>query len=121
MLLNDKTEWNADPEDIKNWQKLYPAVDVYQELNAMEGWCDANPKNRKTKAGIKRFVNSWLSRAQDKGGSPMAKAKSGLITKTRDMTSLDDLTDNFTGDPEIRQHYIQKFGQCFERGVRYTQ
>ena len=34
----------------------------------MRGWLNANPKKRKTKAGILRFVNSWLSREQDRGG-----------------------------------------------------
>ena len=31
----------------------------------MIGWLDANPKNRKTRLGIRRFINGWLSRAQD--------------------------------------------------------
>lgn len=32
----------------------------------MKGWLNANPTKRKTKRGIKRFINSWLSREQDK-------------------------------------------------------
>ena len=47
-------------------QALYPAIDVKQQLRAMRGWLDDNPKNRKTKSGIKRFINGWLSREQDK-------------------------------------------------------
>ena len=35
----------------------------------MLGWCDANPKKLKTKDGVKKFINSWLSKEQDKGGS----------------------------------------------------
>jgi len=35
----------------------------------MKGWLDANPAKRKTKKGILRFVNTWLSKEQDKGGS----------------------------------------------------
>ncbi len=121
MILNTGDDWQPDDEDILKWQQLYPAVDVFQELNAMEGWLDANPSRRKTKNGIKRFVNSWLSRAQDKGGSPMASNRPSTgINKTRDMSSLDDLSHNFTGDPEIRQRFIEKFGQCFERGRRYV-
>jgi hypothetical protein len=33
----------------------------------MKGWLISNPKKRKTKAGIMRFVTNWLSREQDKG------------------------------------------------------
>ena len=45
---------------------LYPAVDVMQELRNMRGWLLANPRNRKTKTGIMRFVNAWLSREQNR-------------------------------------------------------
>ena len=119
MKLNTGDDWEPEPEDILKWQELYPAVHVEQEIRAMTGWLDANPTKRKTARGVKRFVNAWLARAQDKGGSPMSK-KDGLITKTRDMTSLDDITQNFTGDPAIRSYLIEKYGQCFENGRRYT-
>lgn len=50
------------------YRSLYPAVDVIQEFRKMIGWCNANPTQRKTARGIERFINSWLSRAQDRGG-----------------------------------------------------
>lgn len=53
-------------EDVEKYKSLYPGIDVEQEIRKMIGWCDANPKNRKTKNGVKRFINSWLSRAQDR-------------------------------------------------------
>lgn len=52
--------------DVQKYRELYPGIDVMQEIRKMIGWCDANPKNRKTKTGVKRFINSWLSRAQDR-------------------------------------------------------
>jgi len=66
MLLNTKEDWQPDEADVIQWQRTYPAINVHQELMAMESWCDSNPAKRKTKQGIKRFVNSWLSRAQDR-------------------------------------------------------
>lgn len=36
-----------------------------QEFRKMIGWLDTHPKNRKTPRGIGKFVNGWLSRAQD--------------------------------------------------------
>lgn len=53
---------------IVEWEKLYPAVDVRQQLRTMRGWLDANPKRRKTVAGVKRFVNNWLAKDQNSGG-----------------------------------------------------
>ena len=55
--------------DIDSWAELYPAVNVIQELRKMKGWINSNPKKRKTEGGIKRFVNSWLAREQDRGGT----------------------------------------------------
>jgi hypothetical protein len=46
---------------------LYPAVDITQEFRKMRAWLINNPKRRKTSAGIKKFINGWLSREQDKG------------------------------------------------------
>ena len=69
LPLNDGTYCGITPSEIENYAKLYPAVDVMQELRNMVGWLDSNPTKRKTKAGIRRFVNGWLSREQDKGGA----------------------------------------------------
>ena len=69
LTLNDKSEYPVTQADVDGWQELYPAVDVMQQLRAMRGWIDANPQNRKTRAGIRRFVNGWLSKEQNRGGS----------------------------------------------------
>ena len=47
------------------YQQLYPGIDVMQELRNIQAWCLSNPKNRKTRSGAKRFLNAWLSRAQN--------------------------------------------------------
>jgi hypothetical protein len=75
MILNTGDIWEPEDADIIQWQKTYPAVDVFAELAKMESWLDANPSKRKTSKGIKRFVNSWLSRAQDRGGSSPIQGK----------------------------------------------
>jgi hypothetical protein len=67
LTLNDKTEYPVTEEQVDEWAKLYPAVDVMQALRKMKGWLDANPSRRKTKKGILRFVNNWLSKEQDRG------------------------------------------------------
>ena len=67
LLLNSGAEYGIFQADIDEWQRLYPNVDVLQELRKMKGWCDANPKKRKTKTGIRRFINNWLAKEQDKG------------------------------------------------------
>lgn len=74
LPLNDSSNYEITEEQIKTWSGLYPAVDVMQELRNMYGWLDGNPSRRKTRNGVKRFINSWLSREQDRGIRKASKA-----------------------------------------------
>ena len=65
LMLNTGETYNVPLEDVALYRRLYPAVDVDQELRAMMGWCLANPRRRKTDRGIKAFITGWLKRAQD--------------------------------------------------------
>lgn len=122
MILNDQTDFQVAQSDISKWSELYPAVDVEQELRSMIGWLDANPKKRKTRKGIKRFINAWLARAQDAGGaSPIAKKmliKENGPTPTRSMSAEDELCDiswvPADRKPAIRALFLQKYGHAFE-------
>lgn len=116
MILNTGDIWEPEDADIIQWQKTYPAVDVFSELAKMESWLDANPSKRKTKSGIKRFVNSWLSRAQDKGGSSPVKADGPKTIRQR--SNLDDITDISWLEGSEKEHmrrvFTQKYGQAFD-------
>ena len=116
MILNNGESWEPDDADIIQWSKTYPAVDVFGELAKMESWLDANPTKRKTEKGIKRFVNSWLSRAQDQGGSsPIQGPKKKSL---RDRSNLDDLSDiSWLSGPEkahMRVYFESKYGQAYD-------
>lgn len=88
MPLNSG-EHGVTADDIEKYKSLYPAVNIDQELRAMIGWLDANPSRRKTKTGIAKFINSWLARAQDKGGSRMTVASSLTKVGQRTMQNLE--------------------------------
>ena len=51
-------------EDLDALSKAYPAINVTTEIMKASAWLVANPKN--VKKNVARFVNNWLSRAQDK-------------------------------------------------------
>lgn len=76
LPLVDGTEYPVTEKAAAELSSLYPAVDVDQELRNMRGWLMANPRNRKTKAGIKRFVNNWLSREQNRA-RPEKQSRTG--------------------------------------------
>lgn len=68
LPLVDGSEFPVTEADIVGWRSAYPAVDVAQHLLRMREWCLSNPRKRKTKRGIRRFVTDWLGREQDRGG-----------------------------------------------------
>lgn len=66
LPLNDNSMFAISEEKVNEWQQVYQAIDVKNELEKMKCWLNANPKNRKTRKGIERFIVSWLNRSQDK-------------------------------------------------------
>jgi len=58
---------DIDDPMISFWADAYPACDVVYELKRMAAWLVANPKKRKS--DYARFINDWLKREQDNGGS----------------------------------------------------
>ena len=67
--MNDRSFYDVPLSKITLWKDTYPAVNVEQELKRMIAWLDSNPTKRKTRKGVAKFINSWLSREQDRGGT----------------------------------------------------
>ena len=65
LPLNTGDEYGITQNDIDLWQSAYEALDILSEIKKMRVWLDANPKNRKTKSGMKRFIVNWLNRSQN--------------------------------------------------------
>lgn len=66
LILNDNTEWLPTVKEYEEYKTLYPNVDIETQFRKMRGWLNGNPAKRKTRKGITRFVNNWLSNEQDK-------------------------------------------------------
>lgn len=65
LPLNDGSDFPITEKHVAEFTDLYPAVDVMQELRSMRAWAISNPTKKKTKLGVMRFVNAWLSKEQD--------------------------------------------------------
>lgn len=95
LPLNDGTEYPVTFDEVDECKKLYPAVNVEQELRNMRGWCLSNPTKRKTKKGISKFIHTWLSKEQDRGGRPQQttqaprKQYQQMMTRDSDMSELE--------------------------------
>lgn len=66
ILAISGESYKVTQAQIDEYAKAYPAVDVPQQFREMRQWAIANPTNRKTLAGMPRFINRWLAREQDK-------------------------------------------------------
>ena len=123
MITKTGEDWQHDDEQILQWQHAYPEVDIFAELNVMAAWLDSNEPRRKTVKGMPRFVNSWLSRANQKGGSPFAQQEQEQSGKKpmKQWTQLDDLTHDFMKNERFRESCLERYGQyvTFD-GVRVT-
>jgi hypothetical protein len=91
VILNDNSEWIPTVEEYEEYKRLYPNVDIDQEFRKIHGWCKDNPKKRKTRTGVKRFVGGWLSREQDK-----PRAGNSVPSWKRQ----DTLSDFYNADPD---------------------
>lgn len=53
--------------DVAHWESLYGRIDVRRTLTKMVGYWAALPRNRrKTRTGIRKSINSWLAKDDDK-------------------------------------------------------
>lgn len=90
--LNDGTEWECGLDDYEEYIRLYPAVDVKKAFRDMRAWCISNQDKLKTRRGVKRFVNRWLSKEQDKPDNQRNQKKtsfSNFQERTYDMGDLE--------------------------------
>lgn len=53
-------------EMVREWQELYPELDVPRVLTSIRAWNLANQQRRKTSAGMHRHINNWLLREREK-------------------------------------------------------
>ena len=62
LPLKDGSEFAITDEFMVDLKSTFSNKNVEDELKKMRSWLIANPQKRKTKTGIKRFINGWLSR-----------------------------------------------------------
>lgn len=95
VTLNDGTIYGVTEKALSELQSLYPAVNAEQELRNIIGWCNANPKNRKTRSGVMRFINSWFSRTQNSARKSWQQKKQNAFCNFEDRgTDYDDLVNS---------------------------
>ena len=67
--------WNLTQAKFDEYAKAFPGLDVMAECRKARQWCNDNPEKRKTAKGMTRFLNAWLSRAQNERGGRNGNGK----------------------------------------------
>jgi DNA replication protein DnaT len=63
VLLDDGT-FEGLESHLPVWENAYPSLDVIAQIRKAGAWCKSNTK-RAPKSDFPRFLNSWLSRANE--------------------------------------------------------
>lgn len=61
--------WALTDRQISEWQRLFPSLDILDQMRRALAWLQANPGRQKTSKGMLRFLVGWLTRAVDYGHS----------------------------------------------------
>jgi len=61
--------WPLARSKLAEWAETFPGVSVEAECRKARQWCIDNPTRRKTAGGMTKFLNAWLSKAQNNGRS----------------------------------------------------
>lgn len=77
LPLVDGSDFGITQDQIDGWAPAYPGIDIGVQLHKARVWLEANPKKRKTRSGVVRFITSWLGRSQDSGRDYVAMPKGG--------------------------------------------
>jgi len=110
IILKDNTYYDVEQADLIYWTGVFSNVDVYREVMVMGSWSLSNPGKRKTKAGIKRFINAWLSKAQKTGKS----IDIPLHSRLADVTWVIDPVLRI----ESQAYFLDKYGFYYLNGEK---
>ncbi|MFL2753710.1 MAG: hypothetical protein ACJ0BD_02295 [Gammaproteobacteria bacterium] len=120
IILKDGTYYEIEQDDLLSWQRTYTDCNVFHEINAAKEWSQSNPSRRKTKRGIRRFLNAWLSKAHKLKGSPFIYSKEKKLNKIEE--SMHDISwVDKENRSETSKWYIKNKGFYYLDGKKYTE
>lgn len=105
MVLKDGSLYHVHEREVLLYEKLYPSVNVRQELRSLEGWCRANPAKRKTRARAEAFITNALARKTERMGGEAAAA---APTRNFDSGRHHHLTLVPAAAPEVAQSRLAR-------------
>ena len=59
------SSWELTDVQIVRWRAQFPRIEIEMECRKAQAWVEANPRKRKTAAGMLKFLAAWLTRTAD--------------------------------------------------------
>ncbi len=92
--LNTGGEHPVTEDELGEYRRLFPAVDLPRELLLARRWCLDNPTKRKTARGVRAFLTRWLERAQDRApGRLLQPVHGGSREAARPLSAVDRVNE----------------------------
>ena len=89
LPCEDGSEFAYDDIFIAAARKAYPFTDITKEIAKARAWLEGNPTRKKTRRGMKKFLNGWLARTQS--DAEKNKATSGPVETTGRQLTAEDM------------------------------
>jgi hypothetical protein len=89
LPCEDGSEFVYDDIFIAAARKAYPLISIEKEVLKARAWLEANPTKKKTRKGMKKFLNGWFGRTQ--GDAEKNQAKSGVVETTGHQLTAEDM------------------------------
>ena len=118
--LADGSDFPVPASLASEYAAAYPGVDVAGELAQVRAWCLSNPRKRKTKTGVRRFLNSWLDRAQNNASrsSPIQQRAAPMTARQVEAAERGDFAEQVLKLDEVyRNGEFAAFGSGTQQSV----
>lgn len=104
--LDDGSEFKLSKSEYDELKRLYPRKDLETEFRKMRGWCNGSPSRRKTRRGVKRFINAWLAKEPKTNTNvtkiPVPDFMMGDYSETEEAPSNETLSNVLKMQEEMR-------------------
>ncbi len=119
--LADGSEYPVPVSLACEYAVAYPGVNVMGEFGKARAWCLSNPRQRKTKNGIRRFLNGWMDKAQNNASrsSPAVGLSRPMTARQVEAAERGDFAEQVLKLDEVyRNGELAAFGSGTQQGVR---
>lgn len=100
LPLKDGTEFVLPKDWLDTLAEAYPDVSIPEQAAQARAWLESNPQKKKTRRGIKRFFNGWLTIAQKDASQKRTRDPTPLPNSGRKSTPADAGPAPWAQNPE---------------------